>query len=154
MAAWVSKQIGLLRSARVTETATQSQETPVGLATRSRKQQVPVGLLTQKAGLWKIRLTRKVGVWRNRLTWKAGLRRSRLTRKVGLWKIRLSQKTGLCKTEEVGNWKKERVLLQAKGQLHGGAPRSIAKTQKCILQKMRQRELAETKRRRRARLLV
>jgi hypothetical protein len=29
--------------------------------------------------------------------------------------------TGLCKTRGEGSWKKENVLLQAKGQLHGGA---------------------------------
>jgi hypothetical protein len=27
----------------------------------------------------------------------------------------------LCKTRGARNWKKEKVLLQAKGQLHGGA---------------------------------
>jgi hypothetical protein len=38
--AWVGRQISLLASARVMETATRSQDTPVGLtglATRSRK---------------------------------------------------------------------------------------------------------------------
>jgi hypothetical protein len=38
-----------------------------------------------------------------------------------LQRSRLTQKSGLCKTQEEGNRKKERVLLQAKGQLHGGA---------------------------------
>jgi hypothetical protein len=55
------------------------------------------------------------------LLWEAELQRSQLTWKAGVWKIRLTQKTGLCKTQEAGNWKKERVFLQAKGQLHGGA---------------------------------
>jgi hypothetical protein len=84
----------------------------VELATQSRKQEVPVRLVTRKAELRKIRLTRK-----------AGLHRIRLTRKAMLRKIWLTQKTRLCRTQGggVGNQKKKKVLLQAKGQLHGGA---------------------------------
>jgi hypothetical protein len=46
IAPWINEQVGL---AGLTELA--------GLATWSRKQEVLVGLLTQKAGLWRIRLT-------------------------------------------------------------------------------------------------
>jgi hypothetical protein len=95
------KQTGLLGPAGVTETATRSREILVGLP--------------------KIWLLWKAGVWRSRLTWKARLWISRLTQNAGLWKIQLTQKTGLCKTQEEGNRKKERVLLQGKGQHHGGA---------------------------------
>jgi hypothetical protein len=38
-----------------------------------------------------------------------------------LRKIQLTWKTGLCKTRGAENRKKEKVLLRAKGQLHGGA---------------------------------
>jgi hypothetical protein len=62
------------------------------------------------AGLWKIRLTRKARLWKIQLTQKAGL-----------WKIHLTRKTGLYRTRGARNRKKKKVLLQAKGQLHGGA---------------------------------
>jgi hypothetical protein len=78
-------------------------------------------LLTWKAGLWRSRLTRRARLQKIRLTRKAGLHRIWLIWKAGLQKIRLIWKTGLCKTQRVGNRKKEKVLLQAKGQLHGGA---------------------------------
>jgi hypothetical protein len=56
------------------------------------------------------------------LTRKARLRRIRLTQKARLQRIRLTRKTRLCKTSGgTRNWKKEKVLLQAKGQLYGGA---------------------------------
>jgi hypothetical protein len=55
------------------------------------------------------------------LTRKVGLQRIQLSRRAGLRRIWLTQKTGLCKTHGARNWKKEKVLLQAKGQLHGGA---------------------------------
>jgi hypothetical protein len=63
----------------------------------------------------------KARVQRSRLTRKTWLRRTRLTQKEGLWEIQLTRKTELCMTQEAGNRKKERVLLQAKGQLHSGA---------------------------------
>jgi hypothetical protein len=72
--AQVSRQIKLLRSARVTETATRSQETPAGLtglATQSRKLEVQVGLLTQKVGFQKFWLTQKAGLHKIWLTWRA-----------------------------------------------------------------------------------
>jgi hypothetical protein len=55
------------------------------------------------------------------LTWKARLQKMRLTLRAELWRIQLTQKTELCKTCGTRNQKKEKVLLQAKGQLHGGA---------------------------------
>jgi hypothetical protein len=58
-----------------------------------QKKEVPIGLLTRRDGLQRIRLTR----------------RARLRR------IQLTQKTGLCKTQGATYWKKENVLLQAKG---------------------------------------
>jgi hypothetical protein len=69
-------------------------------------------LLTQKDGLRKIQLTQKAGLTKIRLIWKARLQ-----------KIRLTWNTGLCRTRGGGarNRKKEKVPLQAKGQLHGGA---------------------------------
>jgi hypothetical protein len=45
----------------------------------------------------------------------------------------------------VGNQKKEKVLLQAKGQLHGAAQGVLPRHKQCRLQKMHQRELAEKK---------
>jgi hypothetical protein len=119
---WIGKQIQLaktrariskqIRLAELAKTAAQINEQIglAGLATRCRKHEVPVGLLRRKAGLWRIQLT-----------WKAGLHIIRLTRKAGLRKNRLTWKTRLCKTQGAGNWKKEKVLLQAKGQLHSGA---------------------------------
>jgi hypothetical protein len=113
--AQISKQIGLARLAKIAARIDKQIGLAgltgfVGLATQSRKQEVPVRLLTRKAGLWRIQLTRK-----------AGLQKIWLTRKVGLHRIRLTQKTRLCKTRGAGNRKKEMVLLQAKGQLRGGA---------------------------------
>jgi hypothetical protein len=96
--AWIDGQIKL---AGLTKLA--------GLATCSREQEVPVRFPTRKAGLQKI--------W---LTWKVGLHRIRLTQKFGLHRIRLTRKTELCKTQGIGNQKKEKVLLQAKCQQHGG----------------------------------
>jgi hypothetical protein len=55
------------------------------------------------------------------LSWKAGLQKIQLTWKAGLHRIQLTRKTGLCKTQGVGNRMKENMLLQEKGQLHGGA---------------------------------
>jgi hypothetical protein len=63
-----------------------------------------------KPRLRKIRLTQKTRVRKIRLTWKARL-----------WKFRLTGKTRLCRTRGARNWKKEKVLFQAKGQLHSGA---------------------------------
>jgi hypothetical protein len=84
------------------------------LATRSIKKEFPVMLLT----------------------WKPELQRIRPTRKVGLRKIQLTWKTGLYRTLGARNWKKEKVLLQAKGQLHGGAqgvlPHKNADCKRCV----------------------
>jgi hypothetical protein len=81
------------------------------------------------------------------LTWKARLWKIRLTQKVGLQRIRLTQKTGLCTTRGGGGRKLEEVRGAA--PIMRPAPRwcpgGITKTQKCRLQKMRQRELAEKK---------
>jgi hypothetical protein len=85
------------------------------------KKEVPVVLLTQKSGLRRIRPTRKAGLQKIWLTQKAGLQKIWLTRKIGLWKIRLTQKIGLYRIWGARNRKKENVLLQAKGQLHGFA---------------------------------
>jgi hypothetical protein len=82
MAAQVSRQIGLLRSARVTKTATKSQETQAGLtrlAAQNRKWDVPVGMLIWKVGLQKIRPTRKAGLQKIQLTQKAGFQKIQLT---------------------------------------------------------------------------
>jgi hypothetical protein len=131
IATQISKQIGLAKTAaRIDGQIRLGGLT--GLATRSRKWEVPVRLLkwkaelrkirlTKKAGLWKIQLTRKAGLRKIWLTRKAGLQRIRLIRKAGLRKIWLAWKTGLCKTRGAGNRKKKKVLLQTKGQLHGGA---------------------------------
>jgi hypothetical protein len=60
-AARIDKHIGLARLTGLAKSVA-----------RGRKQEVPVGLLTQKAGLWRIRLTWKVRLLKIRLTWKAG----------------------------------------------------------------------------------
>jgi hypothetical protein len=113
-------QIGLLGSAGVTKTATQSQEIIVGLP--------------------KIWLLQKVGVWRSQLTWKVGLRISQITWKARLWKIRLIRKIGLCKKPKEG-----KGATTSKKPAPRWCPRGITKTQKHRLQKMCQRELAEKK---------
>jgi hypothetical protein len=122
-AAWIDGQI---RLAGLTKLA--------GLATCSREREVPVRFPTWKAGLQKI--------W---LTWKVGLHRIRLTQKFGLHRIRLTRKTELCKTQGTGNQKKEKVLLQAKCQQHGGVQGVLPRQKKCRLQKMHQRELVKKK---------
>jgi hypothetical protein len=66
-------------------------------------------------------LTRKSELQKIRLTWKSRLRKIRQTQKDGLQKIQLTRKTGLYRTRGARNQKKEKVLLQAKGQLHCGA---------------------------------
>jgi hypothetical protein len=105
----VSRPTGLFRTARVTEmTARVSKQ--IGLLGSARVPETATRSCEILAGLWKIRLTRK-----------AGLHRIWLTRKTGLWKIRLTWKIGLCKTRGAVNQKKEKVLLQAKGQLDAGA---------------------------------
>jgi hypothetical protein len=55
------------------------------------------------------------------LTRKSGLQRIQPTRKAGLQKIRLTQKIGLYRTRGARNQNKEKMLLQTKGQLHGGS---------------------------------
>jgi hypothetical protein len=133
----VSRQIGLLGSAGVTETTTWSQVTLTGLAglaTWSRRKEVLVGLLTQKVGLWKIRLT-----------WKAGLHRIRLTQKAGLWKVRITRKTGLCKTQGGRKPEEGKGAAPSKMPAPRWCPRGITKTEKHKLQKMCQGELAEKK---------
>jgi hypothetical protein len=92
MVARVNRQIRLLRSARVIEAATQSQEILAGL----RKIR-----LRRKAGLWKIRLPWKAGVWRIRLTRRAGLRRIQLTWRAELREISLTRKAGLPNTRVI-----------------------------------------------------
>jgi hypothetical protein len=94
IAAWIDKQIGLAGLTRLDELTELAR-----LARRSTKKEVPIVLLT----------------------WKSGLQRIRPTRKVGLQKIRLTQKTGLYRTRGARNRKKEKVLLQAKGQLYSGS---------------------------------
>jgi hypothetical protein len=110
---WTNKQIGLAglvglarlaRLHRLAQTAARIDgqirlAELTKLAARRRKKEVPIVLLTQKAGLRRIRLTRKAGLQNIRLTWQIGLYTTRGTR----------------------NRKKERVMLQAKGQLYGGA---------------------------------
>jgi hypothetical protein len=93
--------------------------------------------LTWNSRLQKIWLTWKAGLHRIWLTRKARLHRIWLTRKARLRKIRLTRKTRLCKTQGAGNQKNEKVLLQAKGQLHAGA-QGVLPRQKCKLEKMRQ----------------
>jgi hypothetical protein len=102
-------------------------------------------LLTQKSGLWRIRPTQKAKLWKIQLIRKAEPWKIWLTQKVGLRKNWLTRKTGLYRTRGARNKKKEKVLLQAKGQLHGGAQGVLPRHKKHILQNMRQRELAERK---------
>jgi translation elongation factor EF-Ts len=71
--------------------------------------------VTKNSANTESRVTHNLANMKSRVTENSAIR------KVGLWKIWVTQKTGLCKTWGTGNWKKENVLLQAKGQLHGGA---------------------------------
>jgi hypothetical protein len=117
------KLIGLAKLLRLAQTAAQidGQIRLSGLATRRIKKEVPVVLLTWKSGLRRIWPTWKAGLQKIWLTQKVGLRKIRITRKAGLRKIRLTQKTGLYRTRGARSQKKEKVLLQAKVQLHDGA---------------------------------